>query len=376
MKWGYNTGMLKTTIPTDADLFTAKLAAYKELIDADIKEYSKQLERETLQHFGVNARLAVDTYLSVLERGGKRIRGALTMLAYEMCGGTDQKMIIQAARALEMLHAYILIIDDFQDRSGIRRGGPTAHVLLGNYHRRHELANDSEHFGASIAINAALTGSHAAQLVLAGLKVDPARKLQAIDTINHTMVVTAHGQTNDIMNEVVAEVTYRDIERVLEWKTAHYTFLNPLTVGMILAGADDKSIKGITDYAVHAGKAFQITDDILGTFGSEFESGKSPMDDIREGKRTLIIAHALEHTNDDNKNFLVQMLGNAQLTPVEFERCKDILVESGALDYAQKAAQKHVAQAVNSLDDHPKNWSDQGVQFLRGLASYLLQRTA
>jgi geranylgeranyl diphosphate synthase, type I len=368
--------MSKTTISTDTDLFTAKLAEYKELIDADIDTYSKQLERETLQQFGVNARLAVDTYLSVLARGGKRIRGALTMLSYEMCGGTDQKMIIQAARALEMIHAYILIIDDFQDRSGIRRGGPTAHVLLGNYHRRHELANDSDHFGASIAINAALSGAHAAQQILAELPVGSALKLNAIQTINHSMVVTSHGQTNDIINEVVAEVTHRDIERVLEWKTAHYTFLNPLTVGMILAGADEKSIKAITDYAMHAGKAFQITDDNLGTFGSEFESGKSPTDDIREGKRTLIIAHALEHTNNDNKNFLVQMLGNSQLTPVEFERCKDILVESGALDYAQKAATKHVSQAIKALDKHPSSWNESGVQFLRGLATYLLQRTA
>ncbi len=354
--------------------FTAQLAQYKQLIDDDIAAYSKQLERETLQQYGANARLAVDTYLSILARGGKRIRGALAMLAYEMCGGADKQLILQAARALEMLHAYILIIDDFQDHSGIRRSGPTAHVLLANHHRRHELANDAEHFGASIAINAALTGAHAAQQILTNLPVDAARKLKAIETINNTMIVTAHGQTNDIMNEVVAEVSHRDIECVLEWKTAHYTFLNPLTVGMILAGADDRATQAITPYAVHAGKAFQITDDILGTFGSEFESGKSPMDDLREGKRTLITAYALKHTNDENKNFLVQMLGNATLSPVEFERCKDILVKSGALDYAQTAAEKHVQQAINSLRYAPKAWSVSGVQFLRGLATYLLHR--
>ncbi len=368
--------MSKMTITTDTDVFTAKLAEYKRVIDADIATYSKQLERQTLQHFGANARLEIDSFLSILERGGKRIRGALTMLSYEMCGGTDKQMITEAARALEMLHAYILIIDDVQDHSGIRRSGPTAHVLLGNYHRRHELANDSDHFGVSIAINAALSGAHAAQQVLTQVKANPEVKLKAIETINNTMVVTAHGQTNDIINEVVAEVTRQDIERVLEWKTAHYTFLNPLTVGMILAGADDSSIKAITDYAMHAGKAFQVTDDILGTFGSEFESGKSPMDDIREGKRTLIIAHALENTNDDNKNFLVQMLGNAHLTPVEFERCKDILIESGALEYAQQYAKKHVAQAITSLENHPSDWNESGVQFLRGLATYLLGRTA
>jgi geranylgeranyl diphosphate synthase, type I len=251
--------MSKTTISTETEVFTARLAEYKQAIDADIARYSKSLERETLQHFGANARLEIDSFLSILARGGKRIRGALTMLAYEMCGGKDKSMIAEAARAVEMLHAYILIIDDVQDHSGIRRSGPTAHVLLANYHRRHELANDSGHFGVSIAINAALSGAHAAQQVLTGLNVDPATKLKAIETINNTMVVTAHGQTNDIINEVIAEVSRQDIERVLEWKTAHYTFLNPLTVGMILAGAEDdlKSTHGGYDFGRSRGRQHQ-----------------------------------------------------------------------------------------------------------------------
>ncbi len=367
--------MSDSTFSVDTALFTDKLAAYKHLIDEDIRAYSKQLERETLQSFGKNARLEVDAYLAILARGGKRIRGALAMVGYEMCGGTDRAMILETARAIEMLHAYILIIDDFQDRSATRRGGPTAHTLLAHYHRSHELANNSDHFGASLAMNAALAGAHAAQRILAGLHVDSSCKLKAIDLINQTMVITAHGQTNDIMNEVVAEVSDDDIERVLEWKTAHYTFLNPLAVGMILAGADN-AVEDIRDYAIHAGKAFQITDDILGTFGTEFESGKSPMDDIREGKRTIITEYALTHTNDDNKNFLIRMLGNAQLTPAEFERCKDILVASKALVHAQETATEHVRKTQKALDHGAGQWTRQGVQFLRGLAQSLLNRTA
>lgn len=368
--------MSETTFRTDTAVFTKSLAAYKLAIDRDIAAYSKQLQQQTLQDFGSNSRLEIDAYLSILERGGKRIRGALTMLGYEMTGGTDATMIVQAARAVEMLHAYILIIDDFQDRSNVRRGGPTAHKMLASYHRTNELANDAEHFGVSIALNAALSGAHAAQRVLVGLDVPAERKLQVIDRINHTMMVTAHGQTNDIINEVVAEVSSDDIERVQEWKTAQYTFVNPLSVGMTLAGASEQTIAAITDYAIHAGKAFQITDDILGTFGTEFDSGKSPMDDIREGKRTVITAFALEHTSDDNKNFLLRMLGNAHLTPSQFERCKDILVQSGALEFAQAAAVKHVETATASLDAHADKWTPQGVQFLRGLAQYLLGRTS
>lgn len=353
--------------------FPAKLQKYKQTIDADIEAYAKQLERHTLEQFGANSRLEIDAYLQILRRGGKRIRGALTMVGYEMAGGTDTRMILQAARAVEMLHAYILIVDDFQDRSAVRRGGPTAHKLLAQHHRTNELAGDSEHFGASIALNAALSGAHAAQQVLAHLDVDAELRLKTIQIINKAMIITAHGQTSDIINEVVAEVSSDDIERVLEWKTAYYTFFNPLSVGMTLAGADVQTIAGITDYANHAGKAFQITDDIIGTFGSEFESGKSPMDDIREGKRTLIIAYALEHTDNDNKNFLVQMLGNADITPVEFERVKTILINSGALEYAKSAATQHVAAAVKSLRNQTQ-WSGQGVQFLTDLANYLNDR--
>src|SRR3990167_20061 len=176
--------------------FETQLLAYKQAIDADIVAYSARLRRQTLEQYGANARLEIDAYLAILERGGKRIRGALVMHGYKMCCGTDTDMIVQAARAIEMIHAYILIIDDFQDKSATRRAGPTAHTSLTQHHRSHELAGSSEHFGASIAINAALSGAHAAQSILASLGVEPELRLRAITAMNSTMVVTAHGQTN------------------------------------------------------------------------------------------------------------------------------------------------------------------------------------
>ena len=361
---------------TDAKLFQSKLARYKKLIEDDIGQYSKHVQKTTLQQYGSNARLEIDAYLDILSRGGKRIRGSLVCLGYEMSGGQNQKMIIQAARAVEMLHAYILIIDDIQDRSLVRRGGSTAHVSLGDYHRQAELAHESEHFGISIALNAALAGGHAAQMILANLDAPEHLRLNALSIMNRTMLITAHGQTNDIMNEVVAQVSQDDVEKVLEWKTAHYTFLNPLHVGMVLAGADCHATDAITEYAMQAGKAFQITDDILGTFGSEFESGKSPMDDTREGKRTVLTVYALEHAQSADMNFLLTTLGNPSLTPAEFRRCKDILVETGALDYARAEADKHVQAAIKALEKEQDRWNDEGVQFLKGLAQYILTRSS
>lgn len=363
---------------TDKDIvvFKKTVGRYKQLIDDDIAAYSKELQQATLKQFGASARLITDGYLEILARGGKRIRGSLVMLGYEMCGGRDRRMILEAARAVEMIHAYLLIMDDIQDRSLTRRGGPTVPVMLAGHHRRHHLAGDPAHFGIAMSLNAMGIGNHAAQDVLSRLAAPDDRKLKVLSILNTSIMTTAHGQTNDIMNEVIAHVDEADIDRVLEWKTAHYTFINPLHIGMVLAGEQDENLGAITEYALHAGKAFQITDDILGTFGSEFESGKSPMDDTKEGKRTLLSAYALEHTTSGNKNFLLQMLGNTEITPAEFERCKDIFIESGALEYAQGRASEHVVQALGSIKDVPDGWNLEGIQFLRGLARYLLTRSS
>jgi geranylgeranyl diphosphate synthase type I len=190
------------------------------------------------------------------------------------------------------------------------------------------------------------------------------------------MLVTAHGQTLDILGEAREEADREQVERMMEWKTATYTVLNPRHVGMGLAGADCHATDAITEYALHTGKAFQITDDILGTFGSMHESGKSPHDDIREGKRTLLTVYALEHAAPADQNFLLHMLGNRDLKPAEFNRCKDIIVSAGALDYARAQAAKHIEQAIASLDAEATRWSAEGVQFLRELAQYLLGRQA
>lgn len=354
--------------------FKKRLAAYKKIIDADIASYAKEIQASTLKQFGKNARLELDAFLSILGRGGKRIRGSLVILGYEMSGGIDRKMILMAARAIEIMHAYILIVDDIQDRSLTRRGGPSAHTLFAQYHKKHRMNGDPEHFGMAVALNSGLSGSHAANMLLANLNVDPELRSKVISIVNRTMVVTAHGQTNDVMNEVAKRVSRADVERVMEWKTAYYTVLNPLHVGMVLAGADCQATDAITPYAMHVGKAFQLSDDIMGVFGEEQASGKSPLDDIKEGKRTLLTLFALEKAAAKDKEYLLKMLGNRRLTAGQLEKCQAILRESGALKNAQNAMQKHVTSALKSLDQVQGHWSPDGVAFLRGLAHYLEYR--
>lgn len=355
--------------------FQHRLALYKQIIDDDISRYAAATRSTIRQQYGTYvAEAETDVFLDMLERGGKRIRGALVMVGYEMCGGTNKQMIVQAARAIEMIHAYILIIDDIQDRSTLRRGKPTAHCLIEDYHAQHHLKGDAAHSSMSLALMAAISGAHAAQSLLANLDALPQLKLNLISIVNRAMVVTAHGQTLDIMNELLPEPTLEDVERILEWKTALYTITNPLHAGMVLAGAGCEATDAITPYGLHTGKAFQLTDDILGIYGNKQELGKLPGDDIREGKGTLLALYALAHAAPNERDFLRSCLGNAKLTTDDFVRCKQIIESSGALDYAHRQVAEHTAAAVHALKAGSGLWNDTGAAFLRELTVALQHR--
>lgn len=354
--------------------FQAQLGWYKELIDADIAAYAAHVHATTRRDYGQYGALVNDAFLEMLERGGKRLRGTLVMVGYEMCSGKDRQMILRAATAIEMVNSAWLILDDIQDRSKLRRGKPTVHELLAAYHQNHHLEGDAAHTGMSLALNAAIGGGHAALLLLGGLQVEPDARSKAMSIVAQAIAVTAYGQTYDIMNELTPVVTLDDIEKVLELKTAYYTFLNPLCTGMVLAGADCADTDAIRGYAMPAGKAFQITDDIMGVFGTDTQTGKSAMDDMREGKQTLLTYYAFGHTGASDEKFLRACLGDETLTKVDFERCKQIMQDCGALAYAEAEAQIQIDAALSALAASGRNWSPPHVKFLENLAQSLAGR--
>lgn len=356
--------------------WAAILQTYQKQLDERIREYSGATLDSVRKQYGHYSAEVASAYFDMLNRGGKRIRGALVMVGYEMAGGKNKKMILDVAMAVEMLHSYMLIVDDFQDKSDMRRGGPSVHRMLATIQTNGHVEGDRDHLGASLAWNAALFGSHAAQMLLANVDADPELRIKALSIMNRTLLITAHGQTNDIINEVRADVNEKSVEDVMLWKTAYYTFLNPLHVGMVFAGADCHQTDAITEYATNAGLVFQITDDILGTFGDEFESGKSPQDDMREGKRTLLAIYTLEHASRSDRNFLIQMLGNEHLTELEFKRCKEIMHDCGALEYAKTRAKEHCQKALAALEGNKDLWPERYVNFLSELVEHLLERKA
>ena len=356
--------------------FKGTLSELKSAIDADIDMATRGFIESTEAEFGAYPAEAVRAYCELLSRGGKRIRGALTIMSYRMLAGDDQQVALQAARAIEMLHAYILMVDDIQDRSESRRGGPSAHVMLRDYHDKRRLKSDAQHFGESIAMNGFLFGAHSAINVLAQLNTDADKRLAAIENVNTYFISTAHGQTMDIFNEVVETVSEDDVDKVLLWKTAFYTFMNPLQTGAILAGATEHDLAALREYSLHAGRLFQITDDIISIFSDQSDTGKSPMDDIVEGKRTLLTVYALQHAEQSDSYFLEQKLGSRDLTMSEFKRCLRIIKDSGALEHARDQASESAELAFKVLNQAPKTWNSTEVDYLGDLTNYMLSRKA
>jgi len=350
-----------------------RLKHYKDLIDKDIAEYSKHLLESTERDYGAYSRETLESFVSILARGGKRLRGALTMASYEMFGGTDPKMIIQAARAIEMIHAYVLMIDDIADHSPTRRGGPSAHMIMRDYHNSNTLKGDRVHFGESMAAQAALIGGYLAELVIDDLNVSAEVKLAVLKNLHSNLVRTGHGQLRDILNEALPKVTEDDALWTATYKTAYYTVINPLEIGALLAQANEDDLEILRRFGLHAGIGFQIADDILGIFGDAGVTGKSSLDDLKEGKVTLLMTHTLANASDDQRQKITNMLGSPNVTDEDLKQCQQIINDVGAREYAQQKAQSFVAQAREVLQV-PSSIHPEFVDFLNYLTNKFVER--
>lgn len=352
-----------------------RLTDYKEIIDEDIKRYSEELLRNTEHEYGGYSKETVESFTSILARGGKRLRGALVMASYEMLGGTDQKMAVQAARAIEMIHAYVLMIDDIADRSLMRRGGPSAHIIMRDYHGQKNLRGEKNHFGESMATQAALIGGYLAEQIIDDLHVSDSIKLAVLRNLHQNLIHTGHGQLRDILNETLPVVSEDDALWTATYKTAYYTVINPLETGAILAGASKKDVATLRAFGMHAGIGFQVADDILGMFGEDGTTGKSSLDDLKEGKITVLMTYALEKASGPQRQRLQDLLGNSTIGLDDLLECQKILQDTGALSYAKETASEHARSAKNILHQAKGNMGADLVNFLDYLTDIFVVRT-
>jgi len=318
------------------------------------------LERDTQQAVLAPLGLDMDHLVSSvfdLLRGGKRLRAAFFYWGYRAAGGPDSDALVRAAASMEVFQAAALLHDDVMDSSETRRGMPTAHRRLAQLHRERGWAGDSERFGEAGAILAGDLCLNWTDEIYStsGLPQEELRRGRRIFDTMRTQLMG--GQFLDVLEAAgswagvpTAERVERAL-RVIAFKSAKYTVEHPLLIGASCAGADESMLRHLSDYGLALGEAFQLRDDLLGVFGDPARTGKPAGDDLREGKRTVLIAYTLDGATPAELACFDQTFGRPDLDEAQVEVLREICERTGAVDRTEelidarvRAAEKHLAE--------------------------------
>ncbi len=329
--------------PNSFAVFETYKQAINESLASEFKDISARFDGLHLPPIAVQAIVRIAEFTL---RPGKRVRGALGAMVYDHL--TSQLLSVNGQRlaiVMELVQSYALIVDDVTDQSDFRRGEPSVHRLYEQIYRGKIADREAE----QLATYTGLIAGHLANILLTEIDEKPERIVRAVRHVNENITVTSFGQLDDIMQEIVREASASDVIRKYGLKTSYYTFINPLHAGMALAGVTDDGVyQQVAAFGVAAGVAFQTHDDYLGVFGSD-KTGKPVIDDIKEGKLTILVQHALAHGTAQQVKQLKQYLGNPGIGETELTQVRAILDDSGATIEARHIAEQYADRAIKQL---------------------------
>ncbi|WP_127782482.1 polyprenyl synthetase family protein [Rhodococcus sp. X156] len=289
-------------------------------------------------------------------RGGKRVRPSFAWWGWRGAGGDpdgpEATRVLRACSALELIQACALVHDDLMDDSDTRRGFPTVHTEFTQRHRDMGWHGDAERFGLAAAVllgDLALAWAddmlRAADLPAPAL----ARALPFWESMRTEML---GGQYLDVSADARRDETPEAALRIDRFKTAAYTIERPLHLGGALAGGSPEMMAAYSCFGADIGVAFQLRDDLLGVFGDPEVTGKPAGDDLREGKRTLLVALALQRadaTEPATAALLRRSLGRT-LDADTIAELRRALVRLGAVDEVEQRITELTASGLAAMD--------------------------
>jgi geranylgeranyl diphosphate synthase type I len=291
--------------------------------------------------------------------GGKRIRPVFAWWGWRGAGGRADgplaESVLRAISGLELLQASALIHDDLMDASATRRGHPTVHVAFAERHRQEGWLGAPERFGLAAAL---LLGDVALawmedMFVESGLPAEVLARTGPAWQAMRTEVLA--GQYIDMLTQARGDESEAAALRVDRFKTAAYTVERPLHIGAALAGAAEPVVAAYRRFGEDVGIAFQLRDDLLGVFGDPAATGKPAGDDLREGKRTLLVALGLRNADRDGRvrdaALLRASLGRPDLPERDVRRLRSMLVEVGAVDEVEQRISRLTESGLAALAD-------------------------
>ncbi|RLV56075.1 polyprenyl synthetase family protein [Aeromicrobium phragmitis] len=297
--------------------------------------------------------------------GGKLLRPLFCFAGWQVAGGDrDDPRIARAAAAFEWLQGSALVHDDLMDGSDTRRGRPSVHRAFEAQHRDEERAGDAAAFGSQTAILLGdLLLSWADEQIRRVPEAPDWRLTNALRFWDLAKTEVIAGQFLDVLAQTKRELSVEDAMRVVRFKAATYTIERPLHVGAALAGGDDALLDGLTRLAVPLGEAFQLRDDVLGVFGDSVATGKPTGDDLREGKRTVLVARAAERLGPDR---ILSLLGRDD----GVEELAAVIESSGA----RADVEADISRLEDDADEALETLGEEAVRILTPLARAATRR--
>jgi len=305
--------------------------------------------------------------------GGKRLRASFCYWGYRAVQEqvADETALVRAAASLELLHASALVHDDYMDASATRRGRPATHKAFEAHHRTQGWTGSPEQYGAAAAILLGDLLLSWADELLRTCGLPHAEVRDALAWFDATRSEVIAGQFLDVSVQARGRSTVEQAMQVLRYKSAKYSVERPLHVGAALAGARPEVVAALSAFGLPIGEAFQLRDDLLGVFGDPGVTGKPAGDDLSEGKRTVLVALALEGAPADEAELLDRSLGRP-LDEAAVARLRTVIERSGAQAEVERRITTLTDGALEALAAAPV--TDAARDALRSLAEAATQR--
>ncbi|MBQ9058843.1 MAG: polyprenyl synthetase family protein [Atopobiaceae bacterium] len=332
--------------------FIEYIERYRELVDDTLlncPQTTDNHEIETYLHIPV---------MHFLAGGGKRTRPIMCLLACEAVGGSVDDALITAC-SIERFQTAAIIHDDICDEGELRRGQPCLHK--------------SE--GVGIALNcgdAALVSVNAC--ILSDEHLSDAVKLRVLRELTAMMEKTCEGQALDVgwARDGRWDIGINDYLVMATNKTAHYSGAVPLALGAIVGGGSDEQIEALRSFGLDAGLAFQLQDDLLNLVGDPETQGKDFRTDITEGKRTLVVVHALSHLTGDEREEFLSILSSHETDPARLARAVELMEKTDSINYCHRFAESLVERAKKELEAvELEGWA---LETLTSMADFFVER--
>lgn len=318
----------------------------KKKIDAELYRFTKEIDR--LYSLRKISPLLYNNIKGFILRPGKRLRPILFIIGYLGFAKKAAAGLYRSAVSIELLHDFMLIHDDIIDKSDTRRGLPSMHKMLNTYLKKFRKIKFS---GQDLSVVVGDVMYAMAIDAFLSIRENSSRKERALKKFVEAAIYTGGGEFIELIygTKGLNKINIQDIYKIYNFKTAYYTFACPLSIGMILAGADQNQVDIVFKYGLYLGRAFQIKDDIIGMFCEESKIGKSPLVDLQEAKKTILIWYAYNHSKPEIRAIITGIMSKEKVNIQDLAKIRKIVINSGAKEYAEEAITSLLKKATDLI---------------------------